>query len=97
MKPVSPVLPGHEAQETKFVGPGHNDLPVIMDREGGATSRWLLTPEEVEQVARQGYIYVHQIGAQDGVQPIHIGVDPPITFDVEEHRDPVLESDVIHL
>lgn len=95
MRPVSPVLPAHDAEEATFVGKGHEDLPVILDNDGAATSRWLLTAEEIEQVVRQGYIYVRQLGAKNGVQPIQLSVEPPIVVDDGDHTDPVLEQDEI--
>lgn len=77
-------------------GHGHQDLPVIMDEQGGATSRWLFTPEELEQIASQGFIYVRQLGARDGVQPIYISTDPPIVPIDDAPRDDVLETGAIN-
>lgn len=96
MKPVSPVLPQYDLTESTLSKPGCEDLPVVMDTDGGATSRWLLTPEDIARVVEQGFIYVHQRNAANGVQPIWLGVDPPIVPAEEaENFDSVLNADEI--
>jgi hypothetical protein len=96
MRPVSPVFPDREVEEKVYVKDGCEDLPVFIDKDGGGTSRWLLTPEEIAQIAAQGFIYVHQLVARFGVQPIWLGVDPPVVFDGQEKSiDSVLEADTI--
>ena len=94
--PVSPVLVDADLEERVMSKEGYADLPVIIDEQGGATSRWLLTPEEVERISRQGYLYVRQVGGAGGVQPIAISADPPIApITIDSRTDDVLESEIV--
>jgi hypothetical protein len=93
MKPVSPVFPERDANETFFVKESHQDLPAFVDEQNGVITRWLVSPEEIEQIKRQGYIYVRQQTDGNGVQPIWIGVDCPLQFSEPAESDSVLDAD----
>jgi len=97
MKPVSPVIPDKNVPEGTFSGTGHSDLPHIVDNEGGATSRWVFEPGELEQIVKQGFIYVRQLGAVNSVQPIHISAYSPIRVEGASavDDDPALNADEI--
>jgi hypothetical protein len=97
MKPVSPVLPDVDAPEGNFSGTGHVDLPHILDTDGGATSRWVFEEGELEQIVRQGYLYVRQLGATRSVQPIQILACAPIVVEgaVRVEDDAILNADEV--
>jgi hypothetical protein len=94
MIPVSPVLPEVDAPESTFSGPGYADLPHITDRDGGATSRWIFEEGELEQIVRQGYLFVRQLGATHGVQPIALSATSPIVVEgaASVEDDPILSA-----
>lgn len=47
-----------------------SDLSVFRNR-GGLISKWRLTPEEIEEVRRTGFVYLNIMG--QGMPPVWIG------------------------
>ena len=79
MKAVSPVVPGHDLKE--LVLAEHQDqyenLPIVECGEGAVLSRWELSEEEKEFVAKNGYIYLWTWTFGRPFQPVLIEAKEP--------------------
>jgi hypothetical protein len=79
MKPVSPVIPGFEDLEVNIAKdqPEYLPLPSIVTMDGEVISRWELTQEEADEVARTRSVWTRQATFCKPVQPMLLSVEPP--------------------
>lgn len=81
MKPVSPVLPGENFQET--IVAEHQDeymnLPIISCGDGVILSRWELSDEELQTISetKSVWLFMHTFG--NPVTPVSLQVERPQT------------------
>lgn len=92
MRAVSPVIP--EANEPEQIyaedHPVYLPLPAISVNDGEVVlTRWLLSEDEREMVAKQGYIYLAVITNQQKIQPVKLTTVVPEEF---ENYQPVDEE-----
>lgn len=92
MKPQSPVLEGYPVAEFKLGhgSPGIEPHPVVRLDETTFLSRWRLTPEELEEVARTGEIFIFHGSIEKRFLPVRVQVGRP------EFTLPVLRVELGH-
>jgi len=78
MKPVSPVIPGHEESEHILAKnqPQYQPLPVLVtgDEERRMISRWEFTDEERDLIASGGSLLVQQLTFGNLFQPVAFSI-----------------------
>lgn len=82
MDSISPVIPGLEPYEINISGPENNQpefktLHVLHSPEGKILTRWQLTPEEREAVAKGADIYFTLVTMNQPVMPMSCQVITP--------------------
>jgi hypothetical protein len=79
MKPVSPVVPGKDLHEIVLAEdqPEYENMPVVFTEPGVNLSRWELTTEERDFVAKNGYIYLSIWTFGQPQQPVLIEAKEP--------------------
>jgi len=74
-----PVFAGQEASEVVYAKDQKEYIPlrcfVERDRQGRATSRWTLTPEQRQAVSEGADIYLTLLTFNKPLQPITMGVE----------------------
>lgn len=95
MKPVSPVIPGENLDETVVAEnqPEYENLPVVVCGGGVILSRWELSEEEKRTVQETGsvWLFMHTFGKP--VTPVSLQVEKPQV----EQSEPPPERDVEYL
>jgi len=97
MKPVSPVIPGMDAQEVVYAAEGqpqYRPLPAFKCLDGKILTRWELSDEEKQAVFDQGYIYLAVSTFNQPLQPVMLSARPPDnieTVDWDEARESAME------
>lgn len=80
MKPVSPVIPGKNFDETVFAKDQdeYENLPAIIAWPGVVLTRWKPTFFERIRLLFGGSIYLSAYTFGKPLQPVHLGVERPI-------------------
>jgi type II secretory pathway predicted ATPase ExeA len=78
-RPVSPVVPGKDLHEIVLAEdqPEYENMPVVFTEPGVNLSRWELTTEERDFVAKNGYIYLSIWTFGQPQQPVLIEAKEP--------------------
>ncbi len=79
MKPVSPVIPGKDLKEIIVAEhqEEYGNLPSIKFADGLLCTRWEMTTEERDFVAKNGYIYLWIWTFGNPVQPVLLEAKDP--------------------
>lgn len=77
MKPVTPVVPGHDLPLTLLAKEGYLNLPAHVDEDGMLTARWTMTWKERLRVLLSGHVWLQIVTTGRGVQPHRILADCP--------------------
>jgi len=82
MRAVSPVIPQADEDEKVYAEnhPVYVPLPTIKRDDGVVLTRWLLSEEEKQLVARRGYFYLAVITNNKPLQPLKLTADVPPEF-----------------
>ena len=79
MQPASPVLPGHNCEETVYAKdqPEYTPLPAVHlhdDPERTIITRWHLSDEERKRIAEGQDVYLWVLTFGRALQPVKLGV-----------------------
>lgn len=79
MKPVSPVIPGEQIEETIFAEnqPEYTPLPAIVGDEGTVLCRWKCSWKDRLRVLFKGNVYVWIMTFNQPLQPIQLETPKP--------------------
>lgn len=79
MKPVIPIIPGVELQETVYARdqPEYQPLPVFKHDDGTTLSRWHMSWRERLMVLFRGDVYLWISTFNKPLQPVMLQIEPP--------------------
>lgn len=83
MRPVSPVIPGHDETIYAKNQPEYNPLPSIKQSDGCVVTRWEMSWRERVKVFFTGSVYLEVLTFNQPLQPLKMSINVP---DVEPPR-----------
>ena len=85
MRPLSPIIPNADADETLIAKdqPEYITLPCLRNPEGAILTRWKLSDEEKAQIAEQGYVYIAILTSNQPLQPLLVTSSVPDGFETQ--------------
>jgi hypothetical protein len=80
MRPVSPIVPGHDLPVTEYAK-GQDEyltLPAFRQEDGTVLTRWRLTWKERLHIFLRGDLYLFTLTFNRPLQPVSLQVERPI-------------------